>query len=315
MSGRTQAGLRTFRPAGRGSRVILVAPASGTTREVVEAGAAELSRLGFEPVWDEDILLRSTFTAGSPEQRARAWLRAMLDDGADAVIAARGGYGSIEILPLIDVERVRESRTAFVGYSDVTAMHSVLGAREGLASVHGAMLEGRLAAGPEAYDPASFLAALSPEPLGELSPEGLESLIDGVADGPFVGGTLTQILASLETPFAFNPPPGHVLFLEDVGERPYRLHRMLTQLKLTGRLRFAVAVVFGEMPRCDEPGGAVRAKDTVRDALSDFPGPVLFGFPSGHATSPLVSVPLGVHVHVHGGPQPRLVFDEAAAAA
>jgi muramoyltetrapeptide carboxypeptidase len=238
----------------------------------------------------------------------------MDQSGADAVIAVRGGYGSVELLPLLDVDRLRASRTAFVGYSDVTSLHSFLAAQVGLASVHGAMIEGRLSEGPSAYDPTTFLRSLSTEPLGELTPEGLEAVRPGAASGPFVGGTLTQLLGSFETPFAFSPPAGHVLFIDEVGERPYRLHRMLTQLRLSGRLAQASALVFGQMPRCDEPGGAVTAMDVVRDVVDGFPGPVLVGFPSGHTTTPLVSVPLGVNVRVMGGSGARLVFDEAGAA-
>ena len=160
---------------------------------------------------------------------------------------------------------------------------------------------------------------MSAEPLGELAPDGLEVLspgFPGEASGPLVGGTLTQLLASFGTPYEFNPPGGHVLFLDEVNERPYRLRRMLTQLRLSGRLQRAAAVVFGQLPGCDEPGGKITARDVITDVLlQGFPGPVLFGFPSGHTTSPSISVPLGVQVRVVGNPhQPVVVFEEAAAA-
>jgi muramoyltetrapeptide carboxypeptidase len=178
------------------------------------------------------------------------------------------------------------------------------------------MIEGYLAKGPSAYEPGTFLRSLSAEPLGDLSPDGLEVILPGAATGTLVGGTLTQLLASFETPYAFRPPAPHILFLDDVGERPYRLHRMLTQLRLSGRLATAAAIVFGQMPRCDEPGGGVTARDVVRDSVAGFSGPVLFGFPSGHTTTPLVSLPFGVSATVFADSpgQPRLVIDEAAAA-
>ena len=90
---------------------------------------------------------------------------------------------------------------------------------------------------------------------GLLSHPQVESLRRGEAAGVLVGGTLTQLTASLGTPYAFDPPPGHILFIDEVAERPYRLDRMLTQLRLSGLLGRAVGVVFGELPRCDEPGG------------------------------------------------------------
>ena len=99
------------------------------------------------------------------------------------------------------------------------------------------MLAGRLGRGEDGYDRDSFVQALCRrEPLGELAPPGLEAIAPGEARGMLLGGTLTQLLASLGTPFAFDPPPGYVLFLDEVGERPYRLDRMVTQLRLTGLL-------------------------------------------------------------------------------
>jgi muramoyltetrapeptide carboxypeptidase len=319
LSPRTAAGLLKFRPVRPGSRVALVAPASPFAQHELDAGVAELKRLGLEPVHDDRIFDRHAMTAGTPAVRALSFLRAFDELDADAVIAVRGGYGSVELLPLLDderVDRLRRARTAFVGYSDVTSLHSFLGAVVGLASVHGAMVEGRLATGPSAYDPTSFLGSLSAEPLGMLTADTLEVIQPGVAVGPLAGGTLTQLVASLATPYEFRPPAGHVLFLDEVNERPYRLHRMLTQLRLSGRLAEASAVVFGQLPGCDEPGGAIRAADVIRELFAGFPGPVLLGFPSGHTTTPLVSLPFGVRTRVLAAPgTAQLVVEESAASA
>jgi muramoyltetrapeptide carboxypeptidase len=305
-----------FRPLRPGGRIALVAPASSFDRKEFDAGVAEIKRLGFIPVFDECIFDRQMFTAGRPRVRTLSLLRAFDSMDADAVMAVRGGYGSTDLLPLLDIERIRRSRTAFIGYSDVTTLHSFLNGTVGLASVHGPMIEGRLAKGPSAYDPETFLRSLSTEPLGHLAPDGLEVIQPGVAEGALVGGTITQLLSSFETPYAFRPASPHILFLDEVGERPYRLHRMLTQLRLSGRMEAAAALVFGQMPRCDEPGGAVTARDVVRDGVIGFRGPVLFGFPSGHTTTPSLSLPLGVSATVVAPPagQPTIVIDEAAAA-
>jgi muramoyltetrapeptide carboxypeptidase len=200
-----------------------------------------------------------------------------------------------------------------VGYSDTTAIHAFLNGHVRMASVHGVMVEGRLAAGARAYHLDSFLSSLGATPLGELAPEGLDVIRPGEAVGPIVGGTLTQLTASLGTPYEFLPPAPHVLFLEDVGERPYRIRRMLTQLRQSGRLSSTAAMVFGPMLRCEEPGGAVTARDVVAEFVADFPGPVLFGFPSGHTEGPSISLPFGVETRVVGTGPPRLVMAEAAA--
>jgi len=107
-------------------------------------------------------------------------------------------------------------------------------------------------------------------------------------------------------------PPGAVLFLDEVGERPYRLDRMLMQLRLSGLLARTSAVVFGELPRCDEPGGAHAARAVVHELLADYPGPVLFGLPSGHTTGPTLTLPFGVRARVVTSPRPVLIIEESA---
>jgi muramoyltetrapeptide carboxypeptidase len=307
--------LLKFRPVRRGGRVAIVAPASAFEHPQLAAGVAELERIGLRAVYDETLFERGIFTAGPAALRAKAMMRAFEELGADAVLAVRGGYGSMEVLPFLDVDRIRRARLAFIGFSDVTAVHSFLNATVGMTSIHGPMIQARLAKGRDAYDADLFLRALDVQPLGELIAESVEVLQAGEACGTLVGGTLTQLLASLETPYVFQPPQPHVLFVDDVGERPYRIHRMLTQLRMSGRLSAASALVFGQMPECDEPGGEITARDAIVDFISGFSGPILYGFPSGHTTTPLMTLPFGVRARVLAGRgSPRLVIEEAAAA-
>jgi muramoyltetrapeptide carboxypeptidase len=126
------------------------------------------------------------------------------------------------------------------------------------------------------------------------------------------GGTLTQLAASLGTPFAFDPPQGCVLFLEDVAERPYKLDRLLMQLRLAGILARAAAVVLGTFPDCDEPGGDPTAQAALASILGDFPGPVVFGLPVGHVDGRALTLPLGVTTRVIAGATPRVLVEEAA---
>ncbi len=311
---RTRAGLIKFRPVRRGARVALVAPASPFDTREFQRGLDELKRLGFEPVYDESIFEREAMVAGPAALRSQAFQQAMTREDVDAVIAVRGGYGSAEILAGLDARAIAHRRTAFVGYSDLTSVHAYLNADAHLASVHGPMIDGRLARGTAHYDEASFLAALGSEPMGELSVAGVEAIKPGEASGPLFGGTITQIAASLGTPYAFATPPGAVLFLEDVGERPYRIRRALTQLGQSGVFVGVRAVVIGQMPQCEEPRGTLSVRDVVADYFAEFRGPVLFGFPSGHTTSPLVTLPFGVETRVIATGRPRLVVEEAAAA-
>jgi muramoyltetrapeptide carboxypeptidase len=295
-----------------GDRLAVVAPASPFERDEFEQGIAEIRGLGFVPVYDDSVFARRGFVAGEPALRARALSAAWRDSSIAGIVAVRGGYGSAQVLPLLDADEVRRAAKPFIGYSDVTAVLTFLTVHCGLVAFHGPMLVGRLGRGREGYDRASFERALCDrEAMGELAPEGLEVLRRGEAGGPLFGGTVTQLLASLGTPYAFDMPRGSVLFFDEVGERPYRLDRMVTQLRQTGLLQRACAIVIGQLPGCDEPSGPT-ARAVMADVFSDFTGPVLYGFPSGHATAPAMTLPLGVRCRVVADDRPRLVVEEGA---
>ena len=299
---------RALRP---GDQIALVAPASPFSRDEFTRGVAEIERLGFVPVFDDSIFAReSGYLAGSPEIRAAAFIKYWTDPNVSALLAVRGGYGSVHLLPLLDRARIVERPKVFVGYSDNTSLLSWLNCQCGIAALHGPMVEGRLAGGA-GYDQRSFLALLAGGRGLQLAPGNLTALHEGEASGPLYGGTITQLVASLGTPFAFDPPEGCVLFLEEVNERPYRIDRMITQLALSGRLGRASALVFGEMRGCDEPNGAVTVLDAITRTTRDFPGPVIVGFPSGHTTGPTWTLPLGVRVRVSTRPEPALLIEEA----
>ena len=295
-----------------GDRIALVSPASPFSREEFDRGVAELRRLGFEPICDDSVFARTGYVSGSPQLRAAAWLRAWSDPDVAALMAVRGGYGSVHLLPYLDAYRGRLEPKLFIGYSDNTSLLSWLTCQCGITALHSPMLEGRLSKGSDGYDEPSFMRLIGGEGAGlDLRPAGLVALQGGDAHGALFGGTLTQLAASMGTPYAFDPPQGCVLFLEDVNERPYRVDRLLTQLRLGGILNRAVALVFGEMRGCDEPGGQYAVRDVLTELTANFNGPVLFGFPSGHTTGASWSLPLGVRVGVTTHPYPLLTIEES----
>jgi muramoyltetrapeptide carboxypeptidase len=294
-----------------GDTIAIVAPASPFSREEFTRGVDEIKRLGFVPAFDESVFDRdSAYLAGTPEVRAASFLKHWTDPVVSALLAVRGGYGSVHLLPLLDRARIVERPKLFIGYSDNTSLLSWLTCQCGITALHGPMIEGRLAGGA-GYDRRSFLELLSGGVRLELAPAGLIVLREGEASGPLFGGTITQLVASLGTPFAFDPPDGCVLFLEEVNERPYRIDRMLTQLALSGVLARAQAIVFGEMRGCDEPEGTVTALDAIARTTRRCAVPIVAGFPSGHTTGPIWTLPLGVAVRVTTSPQPALVVEEA----
>ena len=296
-----------------GDRLAIVAPASPFSRDEFDEGLAELRRLGFEPVYDPSVFALRGYVAGEPAVRAAALQAAWRDPSIAGLIAVRGGYGSVQLLPLLDPADVRRARKPFVGYSDLTSLLMFVTLGCGLVSFHGPTLAGRLSQGASGYDRDSFLKALcGREPIGELASPEMEIVRAGEVRGPLLGGTMTQLLGSLGTPFAFDPPPGYVLFLDEIAERPYRLDRMVTQLRQSGLLARASAVVVGELPKCDEPSGGPTARAVMADLLAGFDGPVVIGFPSGHTTGPAITLPFGVDCRVIAEGRPRLVIEEAA---
>lgn len=309
----TLAGRRRPRRLMPGDKIALVAPASPVTPEDLARGADELRALGFEPVYDDRVLARHGYVAGAPELRAACLTDAWRDPTVRGIVAVRGGYGSQQVLPALDPRVIVSDPKVFVGYSDITALLAWQVAH-GAVAFHGPMVEGRLARGSDGYDRLSLLAAVTqPAAMGTLSPSSLEVFRPGEAIGTLAGGTITQLAALLGTPFAWVPREPTVLFLEDVGERPYRLDRLLTQLHQAGVFTRVTGIVLGAFPRCDEGGGGVTARTVLRDLFARFPGPVVFGFPSGHTETPSWTLPFGVAVRLHAGPSGAgLSIEEAA---
>lgn len=227
------------------------------------------------------------------------------DPDVECVVCVRGGAGALSLLERLDPEVLRADPKPFVGYSDATALHLLLG-RLGLVSVQGPMAGRGLH--PGAYDRPSFLHAVCGE--GEpyrSEPDDLEVLHAGQGEGILRGGCLSLLAAAAGTPFALEPDAeGTILFLEDVRERPFRLDRMITQLRLAGAFRHVKGVVFGEMKGCaPEAGADYTLEDVLREALRGLPVPVALGLSSGHANGPIVSLPFGVRA--------RLSCDDAGA--
>ena len=304
---------RLPRPLKPGDRIAIVSPASAFARHEFDAGIADLRRLGFVPVYDETVFAREAgYLAGTAESRAGAFLRYWRDPEVRALIATRGGYGSVQLLPFLDREVIRATPKLFIGYSDNTSILSWLTCQCGITALHGPMLDRRLSRGADGYDEASFIALAGGGAGTTLAPDGLAVLQPGETIGPLYGGTLTTLVSSLGTPYAFDPPARSILFIEDVGERPYRIDRMLTQLRLSGVLGRASGLVFGEMRSCDEPNGAVTARAVIQRLTTGFNGPVVYGFPSGHTSGPCWTLPLGVNVRLTTHPRPSVFVEEAA---
>ncbi len=234
------------------------------------------------------------YLAGDDEARAGALDAALRDERVEAIFCARGGYGSSRLLGRLDGEALRRRRPLLVGFSDVTALHC-WAARLGVPSVHGPVVS-QLARLPE-EDRAALFALLEGE-APALS--GLECLVPGTASGPLLGGNLTLLAHLCGTP---QQPDlhGRLLLLEEVGEAPYRIDRLLTQLELAGVLDGVAGVVVGELTGCDAAAErhlpAHDARAVVACRLGALGVPTVLGAPVGHGARN-VALPLGVPAHL-----------------
>lgn len=271
---------------GPGSHLRLIAPSGPFDREAFGV-AVERLRRRFTVSYDEALFERHGYLAGSDERRQGELRAALADPAVDAVVAARGGYGAMRLLPGLEVAEVARARKLLVGFSDVTALHA-LWQLAGLRSLHASMIAalGRL---PEAR-----LARWSAALAGELPQPGLTGrwATSGKVVAPVLGGNLAVLCALLGTPY-FPPVDGAILLLEDVGEAPYRVDRMLTSLALAGVLERVAGVLLGDFTRCEPQRDGRTVDEVLRERLGDLGVPVLGGLPIGHGDEENLEVPLG----------------------
>jgi muramoyltetrapeptide carboxypeptidase len=284
----------------RGDLVGVAAPSGPVVEERLRRGVAELERLGFAVRVAEGVLERKGFTAGTVESRLRQLHELFADPGVAAIVCARGGAGAVQLLPHIDRDLLRQNPKPLLGYSDITCLHLEL-ERLGLTSLHGPMVARELADGETAYDLASLWHALTGE--GEpyaSNPDDLVSLAGGSGVGVLRGGCLSLLAAAAGTPWALSgADEPTILFLEDVDEKPYRVDRMLRQLRESGALRGVTGVVFGDMKGC-APGfhEDYTLEEVLLEALRGLDVPVALGLSSGHTAHPSVTLPLGVRARL-----------------
>lgn len=270
----------------------MIAPSSPFPRADFDRGVALLSthyRVSFE----DELFTADGYLAGSDARRLAELERALTDPSVDAIVCARGGYGATRLLDAIAPEVVRRARKLLVGFSDVTALHALF-ARAGLCSIHGPMVTGLGRAGEAAF--LRWAARVEGAPFPAL--EGLTRIAPGVAEGVLVGGNLAVLAALVGTPYA-PPIDGAVLLLEDVGEAPYRVDRMLTSLRHAGWLERVHGIVLGSFHGCDPRADGRTVEEVLTERLGDRGVPVVGGVSAGHQPSD-EALPLGVRVRVDG---------------
>ena len=277
-----------------GARIGIAAPAGPVDRKVLEHGEALLRHAGLETVRRDDLLSRDGYLAGDDPRRAGELMELVRDPTVDAILCARGGYGCDRILDALDADAVRAARKPLIGYSDITALLLWQRRCAGLVGFHGPMLE------QGAHLDAGALTAMLAELTGTaerpmlLSGRAGEG---GVAEGRLVGGNLVMVTASLGTRWEIDTRRA-ILLIEEVGEQPYRIDRMLQQLRGAGKLGELVGVGVGDVSSCvDARYPTPAAEDVIREAVRPLGVPLVTGLPIGHVKSNR-TWPLGVRAAI-----------------
>lgn len=272
--------LRKPRAIAPGATIGIAAPGGPVEPEKLAAGAGLWRSRGFQVVHREDLTARRGFLAGDDRRRADELRSLVRDPEVAAIVCARGGYGCTRILDSLDPEDFREARKPLVGFSDVTTLLLWQRRRAGLVGFHGPMLEWGADLDPNAFeDLIEQLQGAGPSPR-VLSGRGVGG---GRASGRLAGGNLVLVTASLGTPWEIDTR-GAILMIEEVGEQPYRIDRMLQQLRAAGKLATLAGIAVGQLRGCEDARyPAPTALEVVEEIARPLGLPLVVELPFGHA--------------------------------
>ncbi len=308
-----------------GDLVAVIAPASPARAEEISEAAANLRRMGLRVKVSPHAVDRDGYLAGSDETRAAELNRAFADPEVRMVLCARGGYGSPRILDRLDYDIIRKNPKVLAGYSDITALLIAVRQRTGLVTFHGPMgkdFSGRAGLSPFAEE--HFRGLLGPQPFPLGSPELMDwgggklrgaeprrTIAPGTAEGILTGGNLSTIAALMGTPHEIDVRDA-ILFLEDVNEEPFRIDRMLCQLKLAGKLAKTRGILLGGFTRCvaRTPSESWSLDEVLDDSFAKLGVPVLAGFPAGHLPEQ-PPLPFGVRVRLDATARTLAILEPA----
>ena len=273
------------------ARIGVVAPAGAFDRGALSQGVELIKTMGFEIQLPEGLFEVHGYLAGDDQHRADQLQAMFCDDGVDAIMCARGGFGTLRILSLIDYDLIAAHPKPFIGFSDISALHHALYQKAGLVTFHGPMVCTMRKSDKQSQVAWQHMLSAD-QPLSVFAHDKCV-VRTGRAEGVLVGGNLTTLCHLLGTPYA----PSYrdcILFLEEIGEAVYRIDRMLTQMKLAGCFERVAGVVLGTFKGC---GQAEEIKGLVAHIFEDYEAPILTGFAVGHGRRNL-TLPLGVTVRL-----------------
>ena len=283
-----------------GDTIGIVAPASGERKEVIDNGIAYLKKLGFHTKIGAHLYDKYGFLAGNDKSRAADFMEMFLDPNVKMVMCMRGGYGSMRIIDYIDMEIIKNNPKIFTGFSDITILLNYINKLTGLITFHGPMINSNI---NDEYTLKSFLSTLTEARTTYLleNPDylALECSVNGVVEGEIVGGNLAMICSSLGTPYEIETTD-KILFIEEIGEAPYRIDRMFTQLIHSGKLNKCKGFILGQFKDCglSNYDRSFTLPQVIEDRIFSLNKPTISHFMSGHG-NPKITIPIGAKVQLN----------------
>jgi muramoyltetrapeptide carboxypeptidase len=304
--------LMPLHPIEAGAGVSVVSPASFAIPDRVDRGVERLRRLGYQPHLGANTQIRGPlFFAGSPQQRLEDLHAAFANPETAFVAAVRGGYGSNYLLDAVDLALIERHRKPFFAYSDMTGLQLRLLDQLGLPAFHGPMVAADFYL-EDGVHLDSLQSALAGRPYSVGEPEGLRTLKPGTASGTLYGGCLSILVSLIGTPWE-PATENKLLFIEDVGAKPYQIDRMLWHMRQAGKLNGLRGIVFGEMLACTSPGAPPNLlEDTILSALNGLDIPIAIGLRSGHVSRQNVTLTFGVEAELRTADEAQLALLEPA---
>lgn len=288
----------------KGDTISLITPASGLPEEIFNFALQNLADLGFKTKIGKHARTVNGFLAGTDKERLEDLHLAFGDAEVDAIWCLRGGYGVTRLLPDVDFNLIKRNPKIFIGYSDITALHLAISQNCGLVTFHGPAAASTFSDYPKTHvldllmNP-SAPYTVKPAPLSESEQESnlykSEVITKGKCRGRLIGGNLSLLSAMAGTPFALLNVKGKILFIEEVGEQPYRIDRMFTQLRQSVDLRQAAGIALGVFKGCDPEGEAPSQSliEVIKDRLGNLGIPVIYGLSFGHIQDQF-TLPVGI---------------------
>lgn len=286
--------LRKPRAVLPGATIGIAAPAFPADARALAAGVKALRAAGFRVRRRRDLTRARGYLAGTDTARANELMALVEDPRVDAILCVRGGYGCQRMLGGLDAARVRRAGKPLIGFSDVTTLLLWQRRLAGMVGFHGLMF--KEPRGPTREELESLRAALAGEPQAPFQGQGRRR---GVARGRLIGGSLTLLAASLGTPWELDTR-GCILLFEEIGERPYALDRLLTQLAAAGKFAGVRGIGVGHLVGCEDKKRArPEVEELLMELLAPLGVPLVFGLPFGHR-SPNLTWPVGVRAELDG---------------